>query len=768
MHTAQSELPTERADEIADGRFIWPHNSTKHPVGSLAIDATDRKAYHLSSFLKVVVRSWPLLGDDDDTILIDNDERLGRRSFQNPMSYHACANPRLPLSPSNGPQPALDKRIHLRANHRFHHGLHTPPVEDMSTAYQPSMAAYENNAIRGFPSAHPYNARSRPAMSDAHQGQIHRSTVPPQVQLQQPQPVPSQPVASNWMQKDAYQSVSQAAPPMVAQQTLPPSPNAIVVHRGHPTDLDSDALKFHSLCLPRWINPNGGDLAAFTAKMTCLFWFTTSDELRQAESVRTRPANAPILRLPKLARPHEAFRKWTQNVLSTTQVTQNVILLALFFIYRLKMASPEVKGRAGSEYRLLVVALMLGNKFLDDNTYTNKTWAEVSAFDVKEIHVMEVEFLSNMRYNLLASKSEWVAWLEKLSCFHEYYERALHIPDSPLDVASPAHQLVHSPLHSPTNMSVPDFGPVTPTALHNFSPTSSRSQQNWAAYQTNNVSPLASKPVVSLVPSRKRSMDEDMLEHPAKRAVPSSRLVQQGLPSNVPQPAGRLTAPNLALHANQQRNLPALTTQTQTSAYPPQQQQQQAYMTPANGGSAPGHVSLPPLQPGLRAMSTVYSPGQSGMATQNMGPTTAPMQQAAFAPTLPSHTSMGYGAVPKHRSPGSLAPYSTASPLPDHFGPGSVMSTPMAHNPISNSPTFYLQQRHSPYKPIRHVNTLLYPPPSASLDQYHMQVPLPPTQMHYQPIGRRNEVRTGVVPEYMTYSQRLPSQMTAQHHIASQ
>ena len=40
---------------------------------------------------------------------------------------------------------------------------------------------------------------------------------------------------------------------------------------------------------------------------------------------------------------------------------------------------------------------------LDDNTYTNKTWAEVSGITVKEIHVMEVEFLSNMRYSLLVS-----------------------------------------------------------------------------------------------------------------------------------------------------------------------------------------------------------------------------------------------------------------------------------------------------------------------------------------------------------------------------
>lgn len=45
-----------------------------------------------------------------------------------------------------------------------------------------------------------------------------------------------------------------------------------------------------------------------------------------------------------------------------TQVTQNVIILALMFIYRLKKLNPGVKGKVGSEFRLLTVALMLGNK----------------------------------------------------------------------------------------------------------------------------------------------------------------------------------------------------------------------------------------------------------------------------------------------------------------------------------------------------------------------------------------------------------------------
>jgi len=54
--------------------------------------------------------------------------------------------------------------------------------------------------------------------------------------------------------------------------------------------------------------------------------------------------------------------KWVTTILSTTQVTQNVIILALLFIYRLKTQNTTVKGKLGSEYRLLTVALMLGNK----------------------------------------------------------------------------------------------------------------------------------------------------------------------------------------------------------------------------------------------------------------------------------------------------------------------------------------------------------------------------------------------------------------------
>jgi len=44
---------------------------------------------------------------------------------------------------------------------------------------------------------------------------------------------------------------------------------------------------------------------------------------------------------------------------------------------------------------------------------------------------MEVEFLSNMRYSLLASKEQWQEWQEKLGKFSAYCDRASKVPLSP-------------------------------------------------------------------------------------------------------------------------------------------------------------------------------------------------------------------------------------------------------------------------------------------------------------------------------------------------
>lgn len=98
-------------------------------------------------------------------------------------------------------------------------------------------------------------------------------------------------------------------------------------------------------------------LTGFLEKMTCLFWFESTPKLNAIEKC----TNSPPTLLPEVT-PASGFQKWVTTVLSTTQVSKNVILLALMFIYRLKKFNSGVKGKSGSEFRLLTIALMLGNK----------------------------------------------------------------------------------------------------------------------------------------------------------------------------------------------------------------------------------------------------------------------------------------------------------------------------------------------------------------------------------------------------------------------
>jgi hypothetical protein len=523
----------------------------------------------------------------------------------------------------------------------------------------------------------------------------------------------------------------------------------------------------HSMSIPERISPSGGSISDFMAELAALFWFESTKLLEKVEGLNKLAPGAPVPPLAPTAAASQHFKKWVSTVLATTQVTQNVVILALLYIHRLKKANPTVRGRPGSEYRLLTVALMLGNKFLDDNTYTNKTWADVSNISVNEIHVMEVEFLSNMRYSLLVSAEEWEQWLDKLTQFWSYLELAQQTVSptpSPLLMPSPTHRNFVSPLHSPTAAMAPGLQSTTHSfALQspNLAPMTNGTQNWLASYGSGSaISPLALKPQPHL--HRKRSFPEDdSVEPPAKRTsrapvgqaqLPSQAPVQQyssttsqpqfGLhnvgnvapmqsrpASGLPQDHGRQHVPSLTLNTAQATDMPVTQAQAYaTSAYAPQQAQ----------------LSLPPLASGVRAMSMVFP------TTTYAPPPSLPTTCGAMTPTT-SFPPLNYGTPTKRLSPqNTLVGYPSSSPLV--MGNGGTSGL---HTPISHSPSIYLQQRNSPYKPVRNVNTLLYPPPSAFLQQYHLPNPVLPNQMHYQPLGKRNEYRTGIVPEFMDSVHRL-------------
>ncbi|CAO3697667.1 unnamed protein product [Rhizopus stolonifer] len=117
------------------------------------------------------------------------------------------------------------------------------------------------------------------------------------------------------------------------------------------------------------------------------------------------------------------FQLFCQNILRTTQISSSCVLIALFYIYRLRFAYPIIQNSTGSESRLFTTALILANKFLDDNTFTNKSWSQVSGIPVYELNLMEMEFLSALQYRTYVHHLQFYSWINQ--CNHWLTRRSL-------------------------------------------------------------------------------------------------------------------------------------------------------------------------------------------------------------------------------------------------------------------------------------------------------------------------------------------------------
>ncbi len=323
---------------------------------------------------------------------------------------------------------------------------------------------------------------------------------------------------------------------------------------------------------------------------------------------------------------------------------------------------------------------------------------------------MEVEFLSNMRYSLFTTDTEWRQWHVKLGRFWDYFEKASRTPLEvfPRALGPPTPSLNLSPtLPSPptsTNASPPFFN-TYPLNHIGYPPSIS-----FSPYPAPSIpSTSGMMPEIDLRPAaRKRVYEDHTSEPPAKRvtrstapSVCSSTTVTPGTVQGITPNLPRLPIPNLSITTNHSTNNYA--------------------------GQYSAH--LPP--PGGRAMSMVF-PGlnnwpQASVVPSSVGP-----------PSLHSHanTASPYGNANQIQRQ-SPFPIISASSSPSSAG---FQQSSQSQNHVS--PSVFLM-RNSPYKPVRNVNALLFPPPSASMHNQAKHIGY--DQMHYQPLGK-TERKTGVVP----------------------
>ncbi|WEW61704.1 hypothetical protein PRK78_007197 [Emydomyces testavorans] len=573
--------------------------------------------------------------------------------------------PNLPARKQRPPQ--LENFVNaVTSTTNLRYGLSTPPEDMTDLAVNPSFPVSHG--------AHAFNFR----------GPLHAD-------------VSNLPMAALTSEsKVITQGSRQQQPPSLTSQ-LPES---------EPKPVKESAIAIY-LQVPSSICENGGSLADFAAQITCLFWFANASKLKQIEDGASSPYYSTLPLDPE-SMPSIGFRKWMITILSTTQVSRNVVLLALLFIYRLKKFNPSVRGKRG---------------ILDDNTYTNKTWTEVSGISIKEIHVMEVEFLSNVRYNLFVTKEEWERWHSKLRIFANYFDRASRLP---LDISTP---------RTPTLQISPSLTPISASPVARCQSRVSTLPSPPAATTSSGASQPRHLPLVrpSLMAEasaghRKRSWDEQVEEYPEKRlARPNSWTQPPSHPLYTHVPPQGPTPAYSALAGMSNRPVPQSNVSVTRPPVPQLPTPALTISTNSAQSNSSSFATQLPL-PVSRALSTVYTPvttwAQSAVTPTSMVPPPINL------PSVPAITCLNDRSSPYQINSTNISP---------------ALSAYSTHTPTRLSPTSILN-RNSPYRPVRAVNTLLYPPPPTSFQQPR-QFPL--DMMHYRPLGKSiTERKTGVLPYY--------------------
>lgn len=112
------------------------------------------------------------------------------------------------------------------------------------------------------------------------------------------------------------------------------------------------------------------------------------------------------------------FRKFVTQILTSTRLPSTTILLGMNYLAKRINAMKSLghyKASEGQVWRYLTVSLLLGSKFLDDNTFQNRSWSEVSGISVSELNSLEYDWIQSMNWRLyvnLDASKDYQAWLE--------------------------------------------------------------------------------------------------------------------------------------------------------------------------------------------------------------------------------------------------------------------------------------------------------------------------------------------------------------------
>jgi len=233
------------------------------------------------------------------------------------------------------------------------------------------------------------------------------------------------------------------------------------------------------------------------------------------------------------SQPHPSFRKWVHQVLSATRLPSATIQLSLHYLNdRLARFPASVVQGENQIYRLLAVSLILGSKFLDDNTFINRSWSDVTAIKVSELNHLEMKWLSLISYNLHIDGTDPNGFMAWRSAWQQFDEEAEHNAKKLIRL-SPLDTNVHRHTSSSRDRYSPYPTPQTATPLYSRSfdaPLSARASQFSTPYSASDPWAANHRPAEDFYKRQDRYPSTFELEDNNNRRASDERARQSAYP----------------------------------------------------------------------------------------------------------------------------------------------------------------------------------------------------------------------------------------------
>jgi hypothetical protein len=88
-----------------------------------------------------------------------------------------------------------------------------------------------------------------------------------------------------------------------------------------------------------------------------------------------------------------------RDLLAITENSHEVMLIAIVLLIRMHIHNADMVLNIYNMHRLVTISLLVATKSIEDTVFSNHEWARRAMVPLKDINMMEIEFLKMLRWD---------------------------------------------------------------------------------------------------------------------------------------------------------------------------------------------------------------------------------------------------------------------------------------------------------------------------------------------------------------------------------